>query len=366
MLRKLRGSNKISGLNIEISLTIKLPSCRCVQDFLICIEMVIVAFAQLYSFSYWPFTAEAQKYILTDHEEENYGEVYCWQNSTDQSKDQGLQTTSYSYPQFPSSNICRPIQYFGLEDPSRVLRKQKGKSSKKTLHSPQSSSKRALQDSQGIFTDDDDDDDDDDEIVFHPEIAYRLFSNDLQSSAVQEQEQGQGQRLRQNFPSISWKGNDSDRTTNLFRTYHPAETQRHRQRERITERNRESLSSGGLEIGDINTPASATLDTQTSATKEIQASGTTPAVTLSSILDTHFASGAAVRDFNQMLLPVLLPSGFEPKKGTTEHSDPDERLRARIAVIRKHQTIVNTGKTPASISIYKSTSSTESTSDTKT
>ena len=34
-----------------------------------------------------------------------------------------------------------------------------------------------------------------------------------------------------------------------------------------------------------------------------------------------------MRDFNQMLLPVLLPTGFEPTKGVVVHSNPLDRVR---------------------------------------
>jgi hypothetical protein len=45
----------------------------------------------------------------------------------------------------------------------------------------------------------------------------------------------------------------------------------------------------------------------------------------SSLFDRHFASSAAVRDFNEAM-PVVIPSSFKPTKGTVVISRPEDRL----------------------------------------
>jgi len=45
------------------------------------------------------------------------------------------------------------------------------------------------------------------------------------------------------------------------------------------------------------------------------------------VLNRHFASSSAVRDFNEAMPVVVLPSNFKPAKGVVIDSDPSERLR---------------------------------------
>ena len=55
----------------------------------------------------------------------------------------------------------------------------------------------------------------------------------------------------------------------------------------------------------------------------------------SGILNKHFAAETALRDYNQMLLPVLLPTGFQPAKGVVVYSNPMDRVRASEGLSNK-------------------------------
>lgn len=46
------------------------------------------------------------------------------------------------------------------------------------------------------------------------------------------------------------------------------------------------------------------------------------------LLDKHFSASTAIRDFNQTMPVVVLPSGFEMHRGVVVNSDPETRLRA--------------------------------------
>jgi hypothetical protein len=46
------------------------------------------------------------------------------------------------------------------------------------------------------------------------------------------------------------------------------------------------------------------------------------------LLNKHFAADAAIRDFNETMPLVVLPSGFEMHRGLVVNSDPQARLRA--------------------------------------
>ena len=48
--------------------------------------------------------------------------------------------------------------------------------------------------------------------------------------------------------------------------------------------------------------------------------------TIMSIFDRNFASEAAVRDFNESMPVIVLPSSFVPGKGTVEVSRPSDRV----------------------------------------
>ena len=45
------------------------------------------------------------------------------------------------------------------------------------------------------------------------------------------------------------------------------------------------------------------------------------------MLDKHFATSAAIRDFNETMPVLVLPSGFEMHRGRVVHSDPASRLQ---------------------------------------
>mmetsp|Transcript_26230 Transcript_26230/g.56757 ORF Transcript_26230/g.56757 Transcript_26230/m.56757 type:complete len:83 (+) Transcript_26230:296-544(+) len=45
------------------------------------------------------------------------------------------------------------------------------------------------------------------------------------------------------------------------------------------------------------------------------------------LLDKHFAASSALRDFNEIMPVVVLPSGFHMQHGRTIQSDPRSRLR---------------------------------------
>jgi hypothetical protein len=46
------------------------------------------------------------------------------------------------------------------------------------------------------------------------------------------------------------------------------------------------------------------------------------------LLNKHFAANAAIRDFNETMPVLVLPSGFEMSRGLVVNSDPEARLRA--------------------------------------
>jgi hypothetical protein len=47
------------------------------------------------------------------------------------------------------------------------------------------------------------------------------------------------------------------------------------------------------------------------------------------VINRHFASSSAVRDFNETMPVVVLPSNFAPTRGIVLHSDPNIRLKDR-------------------------------------
>ena len=45
------------------------------------------------------------------------------------------------------------------------------------------------------------------------------------------------------------------------------------------------------------------------------------------LMDRHFSTSSAVRDFNETMPVVVLPSSFVATRGVVVHSDPSERLK---------------------------------------
>lgn len=105
----------------------------------------------------------------------------------------------------------------------------------------------------------------------------------------------------------------------------------------ITSYNISIISDGNDNIDDNNNNSNTkSIQSQFNVEKDSTSSqnkksGTTATATAASrtvteVLNRHFASSSAVRDFNEAM-PVVLPSNFKPSKGIVIDSDPNERLR---------------------------------------
>ena len=57
-----------------------------------------------------------------------------------------------------------------------------------------------------------------------------------------------------------------------------------------------------------------------------QTSASAPSSKALSIMNRNFSTDTVLRDFNQMLLPVLLPTNFEASRGEVIHSDSRNRM----------------------------------------
>jgi len=225
-------------------------SARAIQDFLICLEMVVASVTMQVAFTYRPYTAEALRQSLFERV---------------------AQGAAFAYSPLERGEVCAPMNYFGLDDQlvstyaSQVQQKKDLQNKKETQrdalgvkmspHAPRSlvggPGKKQCTVSAGV----DPDSEDVDDIV--------LFSIDGEIATSRQQELG---------------------------IYSPA-----------TAHQLESTAT----ISGQNAPSST-----------------------SALLNRNFASATALRDFNQMLLPVLLPTGFEPSKGVVVYSNPLDRMRS--------------------------------------
>ncbi len=102
------------------------------------------------------------------------------------------------------------------------------------------------------------------------------------------------------------------------------------------------LLGNHLKLGAQNTIKQAVEKTKKTL-KKINPSGSNPAgggsvgsrtpyppnhdTTPNTLLDRHFAANAAIRDFNETMPVVVLPTKFEPKKGLVIRSDPASRVQ---------------------------------------
>jgi len=59
--------------------------------------------------------------------------------------------------------------------------------------------------------------------------------------------------------------------------------------------------------------------------------GHTGSTGIRGILDRHFAHSDAVRDFNEAMPVLVLPSGFSPRQGTLISSNPKDRVSERTS-----------------------------------
>ena len=243
---------------------------RAVQDFLICIEMVIVSIAFLFAFTYRPYTPEVLKLALFDKVispiRDNYarrGRERSQENSRLQRQLEEAQP--YITPPF-TGLATKPIQYFGLEEPLRNSNKNKSSSSNR-----QSPAYSPLFVSGDDYPDEDIGDDRDD-------IVLVAMPN---TSPVHPQEY-------ESMPSRS---------------------------DHLKSASEDLLTSTSL------------LSPQTSSSSQLSSSSSSSSASKTlSIMNRNFSTDTVLRDFNQMLLPVLLPTNFEASKGEVVHSDSRNRM----------------------------------------
>ena len=66
-------------------------------------------------------------------------------------------------------------------------------------------------------------------------------------------------------------------------------------------------------------------------------------------MNKNFSTDTALRDFNQMLLPVLLPTDFHASKGEVVHSDSRNRMEERVRALGGRKVMFTDHRLPSLI-----------------
>ena len=238
---------------------------RAIQDFLICMEMVIVSISMHFAFPYRPYTPEVMKLALFDRVVSPMRDSFIRRGECRTESENKTFTSFFMRDTSNSSNSARePINYFGLEEP---IRNKRGGTAYSKL----------VMEGSGIAATDDDEEnmkyhEGDDEIN---DIVLVTLPN---TNSTQSQQRG----------------------------YH-------------SKPHKEYLKSSVL--------VNSTFSSSSSSSSSSSFTSSTPS-SARDVINKNFSTDTVVRDFNQMLLPVLIPTGFQPSKGTVVHSNPMDRVKS--------------------------------------
>lgn len=257
-------------------------AARAIQDFLICLEMVIASISMQVAFTYRPYTEDSLRMAL--FERVASGATF------------GFDKTGFAYSPLDFGEVCAPMNYFGLED---------GAKSAAAQDKTQMQQKRNLWRGGAMAQ-------------MSPHAPRSLVGGPVGEKRSPE--------------------SDHDDADDILLFSIPGEQQ-------------------GLAA--VHSPATAhQLGISTLPSSSLSSSNGRDALSSSSasaLLNNNFASATAVRDFNQMLLPVLLPTGFEPTKGVVVYSNPMDRMQKGQG-FTKSTKVSNTGaRAPDAVPAYTNT-----------
>ena len=286
----------------------KESASRAIQDFLICIEMVVVSIAFLFAFTYRPYTPEVLKLALFDKVISPIRDTYARQGrerSQEYSRVQRQLEEAQPSISVPFTGLAmKPIQYFGLEEPLRNRDKSSsnisGKGDNRKRGRGPVYSSLFLSGDDYVDGGNDDISDDRDDIVL---VA-----------------------MPNNSP------------------VHPQEY--------------ESLPSRSDHLKSMN----ENVFTSTSPSyPQISTSSPSSSAKTLSMMNRNFSTDTVLRDFNQMLLPVLLPTNFEASKGEVIHSDSRNRME-RVRALGGRKVMFDDRPNNHKLSIKESTKNTSASS----
>lgn len=290
------------------------------QDFLICIEMMLVSIAHLYTFSYKPFVeggSESEYVAVSDDESINSGRATTL-NKTSHGTGTSTNSSTGDYRRRRLGEYARvgSTEDDDGEDGTRErINSSNGHSSGMPREEPMK-----------LFS-------------IRGQSGYRppsqlAPSSSTASSTVYNALHGQPLEME-----------PSDATTHASASYDITDSLRAPVLRGSTLRptlpitassNNGSASSSSSAMNSANhRNAPSQFDLEQDVTGHRKRSVGATAVSgakaasrsVTEVLNRHFASSSAVRDFNEAMPVVVLPSNFKPAKGVVIDSDPNERLR---------------------------------------
>lgn len=287
------------------------------QDFLICIEMFIAAIAFTYTFSYIPFTegyvnTKELNMLAAEYDEENQAAMQYFLQATDND------IKADSHRKSGSDGSSAGCGGGGSKKGSKSARK----SGVGLLNMMRSTRTAAYPASGAAFTD------------VTREQGNKTFTSNSKGK------DGKNKKKKSKDTAMSKQGNYhliemSDEVSAARTATAGAGTGSGASASGEEDVHNNLRQSGGSSTYSNSNSAHHSTSSNNGAYQNKQRSIYSahtyqpPAPTIAGeLLDKHFSASTAIRDFNQTMPVVVLPSGFEMHRGVVVNSDPETRLRA--------------------------------------